>query len=59
MSCSHCGRKLAGVAVLFDGKPAVCGRADCLLWARAQQPPAPVIEASFEKQPAVALRPAA
>jgi hypothetical protein len=32
--CGHCRRELAGVAVIFPGKPAVCGRADCLGWAR-------------------------
>jgi hypothetical protein len=26
---------LAGVAAIFPGTPAVCGRADCLGWARA------------------------
>jgi hypothetical protein len=35
MRCAHCGRELAGVAMLFPGTPAVCGRADCLGWARA------------------------
>jgi hypothetical protein len=33
--CGHCRRELAGVAVIFPGKPAVCGRADCLGWARS------------------------
>jgi hypothetical protein len=35
MSCAHCGRELAGVAMIFPGTPAVCGRADCLAWARS------------------------
>jgi hypothetical protein len=34
MSCARCGRVLAGVAVIVPGKPAICGRADCLAWAR-------------------------
>jgi hypothetical protein len=33
--CAHCCRELVGVAVIFPRKPAVCGRADCLGWARA------------------------
>ena len=41
MSCAHCERELAGVAAIFPGKPAVCGRADCLGWARVQVLPAP------------------
>ena len=35
MTCSHCRREVAGVAVIFPAKPPVCGRADCLGWARA------------------------
>jgi hypothetical protein len=59
MTCAHCRRTLAGVAVLFEGKPAVCGRADCLAWARAQKPLASVVEVSFQRPAADALRPAA
>jgi hypothetical protein len=33
--CAHCRRELAAVAAIFPGKPPVCGRADCLGWARA------------------------
>ena len=36
-NCGHCGRELAGVAVMFPGTPPVCGRADCLGWARVLQ----------------------
>lgn len=35
-TCGCCGRELAGVAQIFTGAPAVCGRADCLGWAREQ-----------------------
>lgn len=31
--CAHCKRELAGVAAIYPETPAVCGRADCLLWA--------------------------
>jgi hypothetical protein len=31
--CAHCKRELVGVATIFPETPAVCGRADCLLWA--------------------------
>jgi hypothetical protein len=34
MTCSHCKREVEGVTAIYSGKPAVCGRADCLLWAR-------------------------
>jgi len=34
MTCAHCERELAGVATIFPEKPPVCGRADCLGWAR-------------------------
>ena len=35
LTCAHCRRELAGVATIFPATPAVCGRADCLLWARS------------------------
>ena len=38
MKCAHCKRQLAGVASIFPNTPAVCGRADCLGWARALVP---------------------
>jgi hypothetical protein len=31
--CAHCGRDVAGVTAVFAGKPAICGRSDCLFWA--------------------------
>jgi hypothetical protein len=34
MTCGHCRRELAGVAMIFPETPPVCGRADCLAWAR-------------------------
>lgn len=43
MRCAHCERELAGVAAIFPGKPAICGRADCLGWARALVLPAPTV----------------
>ena len=60
MTCAHCGRKLAGVATIFPEAPPVCGRADCLGWARAMAlPPAPIIRPSFEARAADELQPAA
>jgi len=59
MSCAHCRREVAGVAVIFPGKPAVCGRADCLGWARALELPPTIIGALSAARPAGELRPAA
>ena len=60
MTCAHCGRKLAGVAVIFPETPRVCGRADCLGWARdAASPRAAILRPAFGTRQADDLRPAA
>jgi len=59
VSCAHCKRNLAGVAVIFAKKPPVCGRSDCLAWASRQQPLARVFDVSFQAPPVAPLRPAA
>jgi hypothetical protein len=60
MTCAHCGRKLAGVAVIFPETPPVCGRADCLGWARdLASPHAPILRPAFGTRQADDLRPAA
>lgn len=47
-TCSHCRRELACVAAVFAGKPAVCGRADCLLCAVCSLRRAPIGSTSLK-----------